>query len=157
MHRVTPKKTNRVLELIAEGFTTNHAAKEVGISRMSIYRLRDKSPKFAAKLAAAIESGTDRMEDEMLRRAVDGTQKPVFHQGMICGHIQEYSDTLLIFMLKARRPAKFRDNQPIYQVDLTKLNDEQLRRLAAGEHPTAVLSDRGSSGVGAPATSEHIN
>ena len=36
--------------------------------------------------------------------------RPVFHQGKEIGSIREYSDTLLIFMLKARRPATFRDN-----------------------------------------------
>ena len=34
----------------------------------------------------------------------------MFHQGKEVGAIREYSDLLLIFMLKARRPARFRDN-----------------------------------------------
>lgn len=113
MKHVTPKKTARFIELIAEGYTINHAAKSVGISRMAPYRLRDRNPRFAKKLADAMEAGADVMEDEMRRRGVEGTLKPVFHQGEICGHIREYSDTLLIFALKARRPEKYRDNYKV--------------------------------------------
>ena len=36
--------------------------------------------------------------------------KPVFHKGEQCGVVREYSDTLMIFLLKARDPAKYREN-----------------------------------------------
>src|SRR6266699_1263767 len=29
--------------------------------------------------------------------------------GQICGHVRKHSDTLLIFLLKARRPEKYRE------------------------------------------------
>jgi len=47
---------------------------------------------FARAWKAALEFGTDRLEDEAVKRATKGK-----------------SDVLLIFMLKARRPEKFRD------------------------------------------------
>jgi hypothetical protein len=47
----------------------------------------------------------------------------VFHQGREIGAIREYSDTLLVFMLKARRPAKFRDN---YVVPQNKAADDNI-------------------------------
>lgn len=46
---------------------------------------------FAAEWDEAVDEGTDVLEDVAFRRAVDG------------------SDRLLIFLLKARRPEKFRD------------------------------------------------
>lgn len=49
------------------------------------------------------------MEDEAFRRAVNGTEKPVYQGKELVGHVREYSDTLMIFMLKARRPEKFKD------------------------------------------------
>jgi hypothetical protein len=39
---------------------------------------------------------------EAVRRAKDGYIKPVFHQGVKVGEVREYSDVLLMFMLKAR-------------------------------------------------------
>ena len=38
-----------------------------------------------------------------------GVDEPVFYQGAQCGAVRKYSDTLLIFMLKARRPEKYRE------------------------------------------------
>lgn len=40
----------------------------------------------------------------MQRRAWKGTRKPVFHKGVVVGHIREYSDTLGMFLVKAKRP-----------------------------------------------------
>ena len=48
-----------------------------------------------------------------MRRASEGTLKPVFYQGKMCGEIREYSDTLLIFLLKARRPETYRERSDI--------------------------------------------
>ena len=37
------------------------------------------------------------------------TERPVFQGKQLVGHIRDYSDTHLIFMLKARRPEKYRE------------------------------------------------
>jgi len=39
----------------------------------------------------------------LMRRAKDGTLRPVYQGGELVGHIREYSDTLGIFLLKSRR------------------------------------------------------
>ncbi len=57
--------------------------------------------------------GTDRMEDEARRRAVDGVEESVFYQGEQVSTVRRYSDTLLIFMLKARRPETYRERSDI--------------------------------------------
>ena len=44
-----------------------------------------------------------------MRRALEGGEEPVFYQGKIVGSVRKYSDTLLMFMLKARRPERYRD------------------------------------------------
>jgi hypothetical protein len=64
---------------------------------------------FARAWEDALEQGTDSLEDEARRRALQGVEKPVFREGRQVGTVTEYSDTLLIFLLKARRPEKFRD------------------------------------------------
>jgi hypothetical protein len=63
------------------------------------------------------------LEDEAVRRGREGHLRPVFHQGKEIGAIREYSDTLLIFMLKARRPAKFREQ---YVVPQNKVADNTI-------------------------------
>jgi hypothetical protein len=63
---------------------------------------------FAMRWRDAIEEGIDRLEDEAIRRARDGVKRPVFYMGQVVGHVQEYSDSLLKFLLEAKRPAVYR-------------------------------------------------
>ena len=70
------------------------------------------NPTANADWAAAVELGCDALEDEAVRRGCEGHLKPVFHRGKEVGAIREYSDVLLIFMLKARRP--FTSIRPVW-------------------------------------------
>lgn len=49
------------------------------------------------------------LEDEAIERAVTGWDEPVFYLGQQCGTKRKKSDTLLIFMLKALAPDKYRE------------------------------------------------
>ena len=91
------------------GETVRDAAQTACVARCTAYRWRDGDPEFAEAWDDAIDAGTELMEREAIRRGMRGVTKPVFHQGVVCGHLQEYSDTLLIFMLKARRPHVYRE------------------------------------------------
>jgi hypothetical protein len=53
------------------------------------------------------------LEDEALRRAVEGVEEPVYQGGKQVGVIRKYSDALLMFLLKAARPEKYRENYSI--------------------------------------------
>jgi hypothetical protein len=57
--------------------------------------------------ASAIAIGM--LEDEAQRRAVKGTIKPVYQGGKKVGSVREFSDTLLIFLLKGNHPEKYKD------------------------------------------------
>lgn len=106
----TAQKTEAFLEALSETASVVKACEISGLSRRTAYNWRDADTDFAAQWDAALTLGTDALEDEAVRRAREGTDKPVFYKGEICGHIREFSDTLLIFMLKARRPEKFRES-----------------------------------------------
>jgi hypothetical protein len=79
------------------------------MSRSAAYDWKKADHEFEKDWQAAEETGTDALEDEARRRAMDGVDKPVFYKGQRCGYVREYSDTLLIFTLKARRPEKYRE------------------------------------------------
>jgi hypothetical protein len=85
------------------------AAKAAGYGRQRLYEWREADPELAAAWDDALEAGTEVLEDVALRRAKDGVAEPRFYEGRLCGHVQKYSDTLLIFLLKARRPWKYAD------------------------------------------------
>lgn len=110
----TPEKEREFLDaLIASGGNVTEACRVCGIGRRTVYDWRSEDEVFEAAFKQACEYGTDVMEDEVTRRAFQGTEKPVFYLGNECGRIREYSDTLAIFMLKARRPEKFKDRSSV--------------------------------------------
>lgn len=115
----TPKKRAAFLEALARTANVTEAAALAGIGRTAAYDWRHDDPVFAAEWEAAVDEAADRMEREALRRAVEGVEKPVFGslgQGLgsgEVGRVREYSDTLLIFLLKAARPDKYRERQDV--------------------------------------------
>jgi hypothetical protein len=68
------------------------ACRGAGISRTQAYRERQRNARFAALWAEAEEDATEGLEAEARRRAL------------------ATSDTLLIFLLKARRPDVYREH-----------------------------------------------
>lgn len=105
----TPKKEAAFLDSLRSGASISMACADAGVGRSTVYEWRVADDAFRVAWDEAVEEGTDRMEDEAYRRAVQGTSKPVYQSGKLVGHVQEYSDTLLIFSLKARRPEKYKD------------------------------------------------
>lgn len=104
------------------------AARATRRHRSTWYRWRAERPEFATAWAAALEHGTDALEDEAVRRAVEGVIKPVFHQGKRVGTLKIYSDALLMFLLRARRPEKFTDRTG----SASDSADDLIARLKAG-------------------------
>jgi hypothetical protein len=95
----------------AEG-TVSAACAAVNVSRSTVYDAR-VDEEFAAAWDAIEKETTDAMEREAYRRAVEGTSEPLVSAGRLVTNVQKYSDTLLIFMLKARRPDVYRENVKI--------------------------------------------
>jgi hypothetical protein len=109
----TPEKDAKFLEALNQGASIAAAARLAGYGRRSIYEWRAQDAEFAAACEEALECGTDLLEDEALRRAKDGIDEPKFYEGDVCGHVRRYSDTLMIFLLKARRPGKYKERAEI--------------------------------------------
>jgi hypothetical protein len=100
---------------------------------------------FQAALEQCDEVAADIMESEAYRRAVDGVEKPTgWFKGEPGGFVREYSDLLMIFLLKGLRPDKYRDRMEMRgmmgRFEMGRLPDEVVARIARGEHPMAVLA-----------------
>ena len=85
------------------------AASNADVARQVAYRARDSSATFRAAWDEALEEARELLEAEARRRASIGVDEPVFYKGKVVGHIRKYSDNLLMFLLKAHWPEKFRD------------------------------------------------
>ena len=55
----------------------------------------------------ALDRAVAALESEAVRRALEGVEIQVFHHGKECGSTVKHSDTLLMFLLKALRPARY--------------------------------------------------
>lgn len=121
----------KFLEALASGLSVTGAAEQAGIHRATPYAWREADPEFAKAWQIALDAGTDRLEDEAWRRAAEGTERPVFQAGALVGRTREYSDLLMIFLLKGRRPEKYRDNSKLEvtgNITLTALVEQAAQR-----------------------------
>lgn len=105
----TPKTRAAFLEALKNTCNITKACELSNLGRTSAYEWRDDEPEFAAEWQKALDVAGDLLEEEAVRRAKEGTLKPVFQGGQLVGHIQEYSDTLMIFLLKGAKPKKYMD------------------------------------------------
>jgi hypothetical protein len=110
INRIQHPNKRAFLAAIAESGNVTSAARITGLDRTNHYNWMQDDPEYAAAYKVAVETAAENLETEARRRAVQGTNKPVFYKGEECGTVQEYSDTLLIFLLKGAMPGKYKDN-----------------------------------------------
>jgi len=127
----------RFLKVFRETANIKHSCKVAGISRQTFYEWRDADEDFNAQLAVAEPEANDTLEYAAHDRAVNGVPSYVVSQGKMVyeeiplldeegkpqlnkqgGQImlrgkplieRKYSDTLLVTLLKARMPEKYKD------------------------------------------------
>jgi hypothetical protein len=133
--KVTPEKKLAFLSVLAATCNVTASAEAAGIHRKTAYEWRDEDPEFAAAWERAKDMGVEALEDEAHRRAFQGFDKPVYQGGAMVGTVREYSDTLSIFLLKAHKPTRYRENT---RMELTgadggpvQLDDTQAASRAA--------------------------
>ena len=105
----TPAKQREYLEKLAETGLIAHTCRELNISREMVRYERKKNPAFAELEDAAKQYFAETLEQEAVRRAREGVQKPVFYKGSQVGHVTEFSDRLMEILLKGHIPEKYKD------------------------------------------------
>jgi hypothetical protein len=96
------------LEHLAEGHTIAAACRYAGVARSTAYERRKTDEEFSAAWAEAEDIGIEMLEAEARRRAVEGVTVPRTVAGQRLD-VTEYSDALLMFFLKAKRPGVYRE------------------------------------------------
>lgn len=149
----TPKKRrtrkNRVrdwrpvfLQWLAQTGNVTEACRKARVGRTEVYAAQRAEPGFKADWKDALEVACDALEAEARRRAVHGCDEGVFYKGQKVSKLLKFSDTLLIFLLKAHRPEKFRENVRVENltIDPARLSDAQLEAYSAGVPLEQVLA-----------------
>ena len=108
----TVKKQKAFLSEFSQSGHLGNSARKAGIERTTVYLWRNDD-NFDLLFEAARKQAVTVLEDEAHRRAYTGVDEPVFYRGVACGAVRKYSDTLLIVLLKANAPEKYRERQEI--------------------------------------------
>jgi hypothetical protein len=113
---VPPPERGRIaswLQLLSEGSHWLEATAACGLDGHKINALKRVHKGFISLIMAARETGElirrERREQVAHDRAVNGTERPVFQAGALVGHVREFDNRLLEFLLKADNPGKYRD------------------------------------------------
>ena len=105
------------------------------ISRTTFYQWQEHDEDFALGVRAAAEAATERLEREAYRRAIEGSpyERTSYWHGEPVGTDRkiEYSDQLMMLLLRARRPDLYRE-----KVDLAVTT---VIKTVAGVDPASVL------------------
>lgn len=89
------------------------SAKRAGVDRCTPYSWHKDDEEFAKEWDIARPVAASVIEDALIKRAVEGVDKPVFRQGSCVGYVKEYSDTAAIFLLKGMKPHVYRERYDI--------------------------------------------
>lgn len=85
------------------------ASKVSNVSTTAHYRWLRTNEQYAKDFAEAQRASSAVLEEEARRRAMKGTREPIYFKSECVGYKRRFSDTLLIFLLKANNPSKFGD------------------------------------------------
>lgn len=103
----TPAKQREYFELLAENGLKAHACRVLNISREALRLERQKNPAFAELEAEALDYFNETLEQEAIRRAKDGVDKPIYYKGHKVDTVKEFSDRLMEVLLTGRIPEKY--------------------------------------------------
>lgn len=111
---LTPHEKQKFLaKLRANAGNISKAAQAIQISRVTAYEHKKTDADFSQAWDNVIDDVIDAMEQELHRRAVKGVQEPVFYKGEMVAKVRKFSDRLLEFALKGKRPEIYRERLDI--------------------------------------------
>jgi redox-regulated HSP33 family molecular chaperone len=142
---ILAKKKRRVfLGVLAQTGRVSEAARACGFTDTStLQKFRRNDEDFAEAWDHALEAAAHVLEEEAIRRATEGVLEPVFYKGKVTGYKTNYSDTLMMFILRGLKPSVYRENARggdvnvnfgIAVLPMTAQSDEQWENRAVLMH-----------------------
>jgi hypothetical protein len=100
----TRQKQGDFLAALATTHSVAEAAREVGMSRQSAYRLRARlqGEPFDFAWDAAFKSAFDRLAEAAMDRAMNGVEVQHYHKGEVVGSSRRFDERFTIALLKMR-------------------------------------------------------
>lgn len=123
----TAKRRNwkrKFVEALAKCPNVSYACEKAGVDRVTVYKHKAKDPEFARRWEEGMDAGVDGLENAMYDRARNGVKRGVWKtdengRPKRVETVREFPEGTAQFLMKAHRPARFRD--PAAQVN-TQVN-----------------------------------
>lgn len=122
----------RFLAAFGECGSLTQAARWSKLTRQAHYEWMAEGSNYPEAFAFAEKKASRTLRDEAIRRARDGVRKAVRHRGRIVGYETEFSDQLMMFLLKGLDPDTFASRTQLMGKDggpiVTKISLEDAQR-----------------------------
>lgn len=126
------EKRGEFLEAYEEYGNINKAAKECEIRPSLISYYKKKFPDFAGDMQIAYEVFKDKLDGELIDRAMNGQEKPSFYKGEVMDHYIEKNDGLMIAAAKAHIPEKY-DRSKLDRIEGATQNNVVVNMISYNE------------------------
>lgn len=127
---VPKARVNAFLHHLGRTGSVTVAANRAQIRRSTLYQMRADDEEFAERWSTALDLGVDRLQDNAMNRAMQGTPRPIYRNGRQVGSVQQFDNRLLQFLLRAHRPEVYGEGK---KAVLPPLPFDLAKRLAAGQ------------------------
>lgn len=147
----TPDRQIAFIHELAATACVATAARNIGMSRESAYRLRVRPDAGAFRDAweRAIDYALHRLGEEALNRAINGVAVPIFYKGQQVGERRHYDERLTQFLLRTRDDRRRLVANDHYRLkwdrSVERIAEALQRAVAALPGMTPRLSHRNSS------------
>lgn len=147
------QKQKFLAKLLASAGNVSKAAKAAGVVRNTAYDHKKADADFSTAWDNVINQVVDAMEEELYRRSTKGVLEPVFYKGEMVAKIRKFSDRLLEFGLKGKRPDVYRERFDVNQnvTGSLDLNLQATINQVYGDEPDGDGSDTPSDQAESPA------
>lgn len=129
MRKDRESRLDKFLKLLSETGNVTRSAALAKIDKGSIYLLRKEDSDFAEKMNDARMVAFELLEEEAIRRAVEGVDKNIYYKGELIDSIKIYSDKILLALLKANSPEKYSKHIVNHNPDIANLLNKSISRL----------------------------
>jgi len=116
------------LHFLGRSGSVTFAALQSKLDRRTVYRLKANDEQFAAQWDEALNLGIDRLQDDAMQRALNGSERHLWRNGKQVGSVLQYDNKLLQFLLRAHRPEIYSEKR---QSAAPPLPFDLAQRLAA--------------------------
>jgi len=107
--RTRRAKQSKFLDAFRNSKTVSGSVRITRTSRQTHRNWLATDPEYAERFQDVNDELTDELEQELRRRAMEGSEEPMYHKGERVGFRKRRSDACLVLLLKAKRPELFRD------------------------------------------------